>query len=296
MRAEAQDETTASTTPAAGEQTENAPEEDATPQQAGAARDATTGQFTAQPQTQGTTATGEEKLPATLEEAIRVLNSVRGNLKTVASERSTLQRQAQEAQAEAARLKQESENGRLQAQHARFEELASRLPQEQQAVAREEYVRRLGQQAQREYGQELQQREQSLNQREFQQAKAGLPAVYEDIATYVASTKGIPPDELVAFVKSDRVANLIKAAVTPEAVQAVSISLGELLDYNATLIAGREAAAKESRRAAKATGAVRDMPNGVTAGGAQESEVARINKMDRDQFAAYKKQLLKAAQ
>jgi hypothetical protein len=304
MRAEARNyeepATTETTTPDEGG--EETPEAAVTATGEGAARDPETGRFTAGATTPtgDTTETGANaaraKAPATLEEAQRVIDAMRGNLNTATSERQALQRQVEEARQEAARQKAESEQRAMQAQHARFEELVSRLPAEQQGPARAEYVQRLQQQAVGEFAGEVQRREQAVAQREFISAKSEVPALYKDIARFVAEQQGVPVDELIAVVDSPHVKALIDSANTPQALQQASIAFGQMLDYEGTKLAGRLAAEKEARRTAKAGSQVRDMPNGVTAGGAQEDVVARINKMSPDEFTAYKKRLLRAAQ
>lgn len=304
MRAEARDaEESATTTEApADDQGDQSATEAVTSSPDGPERDPQTGRFAASPST-GEQQAAEEQAPAqrsykqpeTLEEALRVLDAVRGNLTTNINERNTAQQRLQALEAEAARLKQENEQTRLQQQHARFEDLVTRLPSEQQSIARAEYVQRLQQQAMSDYTREVQQREQQLVQREFQSAKAEVPALYADIAGFVATQYDIPEAELTALVGSKQVRDLIDAAQDPMALQQATIAFGQLLDYEATRVQGRVAGEKAQRREAKSQTQVRDVPTGVAPGGAQEDVVTRINNYSRDEFEAYKKRLIRAA-
>lgn len=303
MRAEAAtyEEPTTSTQTPADDRGADAEAEAVTSDEAGPARDAQ-GRFAAATSTQEQAATETAdaaqrgKQPTTLEEAVRVIDSLRGNLNTNINARDAAQKRIQELEAQAARQAQEVQQRNLQAQHARFEELVSRLPQEQQGAYRAEYVARLQQQAVTDFAREVQQREAQVNQREFIQAKAELPGLYKDIAGFVADQHGIPSKELTDLIDSQHIRDLIAAANTPEAVQTATIALGQLLDYEATKAAGRISAEKATRREAKSATQVRDVPQGITPGGAQEDVVARINRYSRDEFEAYKKQLLRAAQ
>ena len=250
-----------------------------------------------QRQSQGTRTTEREyKKPETLEEALRALDAVRGNLTTAASERAALQRQLQEFQAEAARQKQEAERQALASNHQRIVDAIGRLPtQAQRDAAYADYQRKVRELAAGEALQHADTQQEQLARRAFELDKREIPSMYEDIATFVASQHGIKPDALVNFVKSERIANMVKAAQNPTALQAVSVVLGETLDEMATLQAGREAAAKEERRKLRASGTVvRDVPAGTVPGGGNEDEVARINAMSPDDFAAFKKRLLAA--
>jgi len=299
MRAEARDyeEPAADETTTPDEGGEESAEEAVTPEAQVAERDPETGRFTATPQSQDQTTTDGQrrKQYATLDEAVRDLDAVRGNLTQAAESAKALQRRVQELEAESARTRQEAEQQRIAAQHTRFESLVAQLPPEQQDLARKEYVQHLQQQAMGEYAREMQQREAQLNQREFQAAKAQVPALYKDIAKFVADQHGVPADELVALVDSPHVKALIDSAATPEAVQQASIAFGQLLDYEGSKLASQVSAAKAQRREERSATQVRDMPNGVTPGGAQQDVVTRINNMTPDQFADYKKRLLRAA-
>lgn len=301
MRAEArtyEEPTTATQTPA-DDQGADADKGAVTPEDAGTEQ-GSEGTQAAPATTQGQPTTEEAvpqgKQPQSLEEALRVIDSLRGNLTTNINARDSAQKRLQELEAQAARQAQEAAQQRLQDQHRRFEELVSRLPADQQGAVRQEYVARLQQQAVTDFAREVQQRDVQVQQREFLAAKAELPALYRDIAGFVADQHGIPQQELTAIIDSKHIKDLIAAASTPQAVESATIALGQLLDYEATRRAGQLAAEKAARREAKAATAVRDVPAGVTTGGAQEDVVARINKYTPDEFAAYKKRLLKAAQ
>jgi ribosomal protein L14E/L6E/L27E len=304
MRAEARNaEESATTTEAPADDQGGQPTEGAvTPEEGGPERDPQTGRFAASPSTeeqqaaeQRTQSQRSYKQPETLEEALRVLDSVRGNLATNITERNAAQQRLQALEAEAARLRQEGEQRQLQQQHARFEDLVARLPAEQQPIARAEYVQRLQQQATNDFVREMQGREQQLAQREFQSAKAEVPALYKDIAGFVAAQYEIPEAELTALVGSKQVQDLINAAQDPMALQQATIAFGQLLDYEATRVQSRVANEKAQRRETKAQTQVRDVPTGVAPGGAQADVVARINNYSREEFEAYKKGLLRAA-
>lgn len=304
MRAEAR---AAEDQPAADETTtlDNGGEESAnevvTPDAQVAERDPQTGRFAAKPsaQDQTTTEGGTEpqrrKNYANLDEAVRDLDAVRGNLTQAAESAKALQRRVQELEAESARTRQEAEQQRLQSQHARFESLVAQLPAADQELARKEYVQNLQQQAMSDFAKEIQQRESLLQQREFIAAKAEVPALYKDIAKFVADQHGVPSDQLVALVDSPHVKALIDSAQNPLAIQQASIAFGQLLDYEGSRMAAQSSAEKATRRAEKSETLVRDMPSGVTPGGAQQDVVTRINNYTPEQFAEYKKRLLRAA-
>lgn len=278
-------------------------DEDATPD-AGAADTGTerdeAGRFASRAQQdQGTRTTEKEyKKPETLEEAIRVLDSLRGNLNTAASERATLQKQLQEFQAESARRQQEAERATFEGQHRQILEAIQRLPdQRQRDAALSDYQARLKTLAVNDYEKHLTQQEETLAQRQFEIDKREIPGMYRDIAEFVANQHGVNSKVLLDFVNSDRVANMVKAARKPEALQAVSIVLGETLDEMAFREAARVSAEKEARRkAASGNRLTRDAPAGLTPGNGNEDEVARIQAMKPDEFAAFKKKLLAAAE
>jgi hypothetical protein len=236
------------------------------------------------------------KQPATLEEALRVIEAVRGNLSTNINERNAAQQRIQALEADMEAMRQQAAQNAMQSQHARFEELVARLPQEQQGLARAEYMQRLQQQAMGDYANELRQKETQIQVAEFRQAKAELPAMYKDIARFVAEQQGIDAATLVELVDSPQVKSLIDAAQNPQAVQQATVAFGQLLDWVGMKEAQRITSEKEARRQAKAGTQVRDMPTGMSAGGAQEDVVNKINNMDKKAFEDYKKKLLKAAQ
>lgn len=278
-------------------------DEDATPDAGAAAtgteREGASTEGRTQAQDQGTRTTEREyKRPETLEEAIRVLDSVRGNLGSAVQERAALQKQLQELQTEAARRQEEAQRQTFEGQHRQILEAIQRLPdQRARDAAYSDYQARLKLLAANDYEKHLNQQEQSLAQRQFEADKREIPNMYRDIAEFVATQHGIPAKTLLEFVDSDRVKNMVKAAQKPEALQAVSIVLGETLDEMAFREAARVSAAKEQRRKAASEGRVtRDAPAGLTPGNGNEDEVARINAMKPEEFAAFKKKLLAAAE
>jgi chorismate mutase len=296
----AESEDTAAATPAAADTSgEGTDEGTVNPDAAGTERDEHgrfVGRQEAQPQ--GTETTEEQGQPqrrknyGTIDEAVRDLDAVRGNLTQAAESAKALQRRVQELESAAAQQRQQAEVAQAQAQHQQFENLVAQLPtQAARDQARQEYQQVLARQAMGEYQQHLQTREQTLEQREFSIAKAQIPSMYQDIARFVADNNGIPHDEMLEIVNDRRVANLIASAQTPEAIQAVSISLGELLDFEASRIASRTSAEKAARREAKSATKVADVPQGVTANAGGVPEVDRIKAMTPAQFTEYKRRL-----
>lgn len=286
------------------------PEEDTAegavnPDEAGTARD-DKGRFTSQQDTrqgeqQSTEDTSRTQPPRqkkqyqSLDEAVRDLDAFRGNLSQAAERERSLQRRVQELEAESTRTRQQAEVAQAEAQHRQFLSLVQQLPTQQardQAYA--EYQQVLARQAMGEYTQQLTTKEQTLQQREFQLAKRDVPAMYEDIARYVAGANNVPEEDMLDIVRDKRILNLIDAAQTPDAIQAVSITLGEILDLEASRLATRSADTKAARREAKAATRVPDVPAGVTPNGGQESAEARIKKMTPAEFTAYKRQLFDA--
>lgn len=271
---------------------------DATTTNSGTARDEQQQQQNQQrTNDQGTRTTEREyKRPETLEEAIRVLDSLRGNLNSAVGERAALQKQIQDIRAEAARQAREAEQNALTAQHNQVMAAIRALPtpaQQQAALSR--YQQQIREMAAGEALTHVETQQQQLEQRTFELDKREVPGMYADIARFVAEQRGIKPDALVAFAGSERIQNMIAAARNPQALQAVSVVLGETLDEMAVMQAGREAAAKEERRKAKTATLVRDVPLGTVPGAGNEDEVARINKMTPDEFKSFKQKLLEAA-
>lgn len=301
MRAEAsayENSTPTQQTPG-GEEADDEDAPDAGVTTAGTERDAAGTSPSRSAQDQGTRTTEREyKKPETLEEAIRVLESLRGNLNTAVSERATFQKQIQELQQAAAQRQQEAERSTFEGQHRQILEAIQRLPdQRQRDAAIADYQARLKTLAVTDYEKHLTQQEESLAQRQFEIDKREIPGMYRDIAEFVATQHGVNSKLLLDFVNSDRVANMVKAAQKPEALQAVSIVLGETLDEMAFREANRVSAEKEARRKAAGTNRLtRDAPAGLTPGNGNEDEVARIQAMKPDEFAAFKKKLLAAAE
>lgn len=276
------------------------------PSLAGTERDPVSGQFVpkATQQQQATAETGQQqqsqrppKTYASVDEAVRDIDGLRGNLNQAAESAKALQRRVQELEAAAARQQQEATQREAEANHRRFEDLVAQLPtQAARDQARDEYRQVLARQALGEYQQHLATQEQTLQQREFAIAKAQLPAVYQDIARFVADNNGVPQEDMLAIVNNERIANLINAAQSVEAVQSVSVALGELLDYEASRLAVQRAGTLQGRRDALAASHVPDVPTGVIPNAGAETDVERIKRFTPAEFIEYKRKLFIAAE
>lgn len=207
------------------------------------------------------------------------------------------QKEAREAKAEAARIKEEQETATLRARHAQVEANINALPsQAQQEIARQHYMNTLNQQALNDYHRHLASREATIRQAELVTAKTTVPTLLEELATSVAERHGVKPDKLVTYIKSPQFKELISAAQDENALTGAAINAGQWMEFIATEEATQLATAREQRRLQRAQAPVaRDTPaSGVPAGGGL-GEVARINSMTREEFFAHKKALLAQA-
>lgn len=226
-----------------------------------------------------------------------------GATSTQDSELQTLLRQAQERAAtlerERAEEKQQAERAQMQARHQQVEEAISRLPEQQQAIARQDYMNRLGQQALTEYHNFLQTREQNIRQAEIAQARVQIPQLLAELADSVASRHGLRnADTLKAYVNSAEFKTLLEASQSEDALTVAAANAGQLMEFLAAQQAAQNASTRETRRqnAAANPKVRRDTPNGgvPTAGGDAEL-VRRIETMPRDEFFAWKKEQLRQA-
>lgn len=273
---------------------------------AGTERDPVTGQFVPkqaqQPQATAEVPPSQQNIPqrktyTNLDEAVRDIDGLRGNLNQTAESAKALQRRVQELEAAATRQQQEAQQRAEQAQHQRFEDLVAQLPtQAARDQARDEYRQVLARQALGEYQQHLVTQEQTLQQREFAIAKAQLPTIFDDIARFVATNNDVPEDDMVAIVRDPRIAQLIEAAQTPEAIQSVAVTMGQLLDYEASRYAAQRAGVLQQRRDNFTQQHVPDVPLGVVPNAGAEGEASRIKKMTPAEFLAYKRQQFMAAE
>lgn len=214
-----------------------------------------------------------------------------------------LLRQAQERAAqlerERADERQQAERAQMQANHQRVEEAISRLPEQQQPLARQDYMNRLGQQALNEYHSFLQTREQNVRQAEIAQARTQIPQLLSELADSVAQRHGLRnADTLKAYVTSAEFRALLDASGTEEALTAAAANAGQWMEFLAGQQAAQNAQRLETRRqnAANANKVVRDTPpSGVPVAGGDMDAVNRINNMSREEFFAWKKQQLQAA-
>lgn len=215
---------------------------------------------------------------------------------------SDLERLAREAREENQRLADENRKMRedqqratLEAQHRRVEEEIASLPQQQQAIARQAYMNRLGQQALNDYYGYLNQREQAIRQAELSQARVQLPGLLSELADSVAQRHGVKADRLKEYVTSDQFRELLNNSPTEEALTVAAANAGQWMEFLAVQEASRLATEREARRQkAAANPQRRDTPNGgVPTAGGDLDIVRRINSMTKEEFFAYKKQKLR---
>jgi hypothetical protein len=211
-----------------------------------------------------------------------------------------LEREARESQQRAQKEREERERNDLQAQHQRVEEAIGRLPQQQQELARRDYMNRLGQRALNDYYGFLQTREQQIRQAEIVHARREIPSMLGELADSVAQRHGLRnADSLKQYVTSKEFKELLDAANTEDALTAVAANAGQWMEFLAVQQATQNAQQREARRqkAAANPPVQRDTPlGGVPTAGGDMDLVRRINTMTKEEFFKWKKDQLRAAQ
>lgn len=215
-----------------------------------------------------------------------------------------------QAQARAAQLEREraqerqqlesaAQQAQLQAQHQRVEQAIANLPEQQQELARRDYMNRLGRQALNDYHGFLTQREQAIRQAEIGQVRNTLPSMLAELADAVAQRHGLRnADPLKQYVQSKEFKQLLEASQTEDALTAAAANAGQWMEFLAVQQAAQNTQARESRRqnAAANPRVVRDTPpGGVPTAGGDMDLVRRINTMSKEEFFAWKKQQLREA-
>lgn len=201
---------------------------------------------------------------------------------------------------EVAQIKRDQQQREFQANHnARMAQINSIPDRAQRDNALNAYRNELERAASGEYLQTVQQRERAVAEREFATVRGALPGMLREVANAVAERHGVDAASLTTFLDSTQATNLITSATNPEALTAVAATIGELLDWQATVAAGRQAAEREERRRAAAANppVQRSAPtNGVALAGGDQDEATRINNMTRESFLEYIAKKRKEAQ
>lgn len=241
----------------------------------------------------------QRQKPQTIEEAIRVADSLRGNLNQLSQERKQMQAQLKELQDAAARQQQQGEEARLRAQHQQVEQYIANLPDErQQATARQHYQNQLQQAALNDYYRNLQSQQQEIHNAQLTTAKGQATGWLGEVLDFAAEQRGLAKNatelsEVRDFLKSDQVQNAINAATTPEALAVVMATVGEVVDWRVLQAAATRSKAKEVRRTTTKP-VVRDVPG--TSQASEVTEAERIQSMSSEDFLAFRKGLRRKAE